>query len=171
MVAITEQPAPRKRDASWISFLSVAAAILLPAYLLSYNVVFTEGEVLQGLYCLLLIIAGVSSLTAFYRRDVGITLVALSGGLLLTWQAYQSRKWAMIHEDITSIVTSAMKQHKKSGTYPKSIDDLKFEHSFVREHIHGFSSDADGFRISYFINQPGITYSYSSIDGFWYYPD
>jgi hypothetical protein len=163
-------PTP-KSDASWLAFLTAAVAILLPAYLLGYNVVFTEGELMQGLYYLVLILVGCSALSAFYRRDVGIISVAILGGLLLTWQASQSRKWAMIHEDVAAIVTAAMKQHKETGSYPKSIDDLKFTHSFVRDHIHGFTSDGNSFRVSYFINQPGITYSYSSMDGFWYYPD
>ncbi|MBK8094405.1 MAG: hypothetical protein IPK32_21185 [Verrucomicrobiaceae bacterium] len=169
-----EKPDPHpnpKSDASWLSFLTVAIAILLPSYFLGYNVVFTEGEVMQGLYYLVLILVLCTTLSAFYRRDVGIISVAIMGGLLLTWQTSQSRKWAMIHEDVTAIITAAMKQHKETGAYPKSINDLKFTNSFVRAHIHDFTSDSSGFRINYFINQPGITYSYSSIDGFWYYPD
>lgn len=169
-----EQPAQNttvRKDASWLAFVLATAAILTPAYLLGYNTLFTEGEVIQGLYYLVLAGAAVGALAALYRRNVGIIVVSLLGGLLLCWQAYQSRKWAMIHEDIAAIVTAAMKRHKTNGTYPTRMDELQFQHPFVRDHIHGFSSDSSGFSISYFINQPGITYSYSSTDGFWYYPD
>jgi hypothetical protein len=31
--------------------------------------------------------------------------------------------------------------------------------------------EGNGFRVSYFMNQPGITYWYSSKTGFGYYPD
>jgi hypothetical protein len=165
------QPPMTRRDASWFSFVSVAVAVLLPAYLAGYNVVYTEGEVLQGLYYVLFVIAGISGLSAFYRRNLGIALVAVFGGSLLTWQGYQSRKWAMIQEDITDIVAAAMKKHRETGAFPETMDELKFRHPFVRDHIYRFSSDGAKFSISYFINKPGITYLYSSEDGFSYYPD
>ena len=160
-----------RQDASWFSFVCVTLAVMLPACLLGYNVVYTDGEQMQLVYYLVLILAGLSALAAIRRRDVAIVLVAFLGGALLTWQAWQLRKWALIHEDITAIVTAALKQFRETGSYPKSVDDLSFQHPFVKEHISGFSSDTTGFSINYFINQRGISYSYSSKEGYWYYPD
>jgi len=42
----------------------------------------------------------------------------------------------------------------------------------VKSHIYDLVSDeTNGFRITYFMNDPGITYWYSSRSGFGYYPD
>ena len=77
----------------------------------------------------------------------------------------------MIHEDITSLIAQANKTRKTTGSFPPSIDSFTFSHPFVKSHIYSYAASADAFSVTYFMNDPGVTYSYSPGDGFFYYPD
>jgi hypothetical protein len=159
-------------DVSWPLLLAVAAMVIICLCLLHYNVLYTEGEVMQGLFALLICLVGGSVLIGFYRRGVALWCVTLLGGSMLVWQAYQSRKWAMIHEDIIAIAQFAEESKVKVGDYPANLDGYTFKHVQTKAHIYGLSADeTNGFRITYFMNDPGITYWYSSKSGFGYYPD
>jgi hypothetical protein len=81
-------------------------------------------------------------------------------------------KWTVIHEDIIAIVRFAEDVKRDTGHYPQSLDGYTFKTARVKSHIYGFGPDeVDGFRLIYFMNDPGITYWYSSKAGFGYYPD
>jgi hypothetical protein len=152
--------------------LSIGAVVVGSLSLLRYNVIYTEGEVMQGLFTLLVSLVAACVLIGLHRRRTAIWCVTLLGGVLLLWQAYQTRKWAVIHEDIVAIVRFAEDSKSKTGQYPASLDGYAFKSPQVRTHILGLRSDeTTGFRIIYFMNDPGITYWYSSKTGFGYYPD
>lgn len=127
---------------------------------------------MQALFTLLICLVGGFVLIGFYRRSVALWCVSLLGGSMLIWQAYQSRKWAMIHEDIIAIVQFAEESKAKAGYYPTNLDGYTFRHRQVRSHIYDLGADeTNGFRITYFMNDPGISYWYSTKSGFGYYPD
>lgn len=152
--------------------LTVGAVIVGSLYFLRYNVVYTEGEVMQALFTLLVGVVAACILIGFHRRRTAIWCVTLLGGPLLLWQAYQIRKWAVIHEDIIAIVRLAEDSKSKTGHYPTGLEGYTFKNSQVESHIYGVGSDeTNGFRITYFMNDPGTTYWYSSKTGFGYYPD
>jgi hypothetical protein len=140
--------------------------------LLSYNVLCTEGEVMQGLFILLVGLVAGFVLIGFHRRKTAAWCVIVLGGVLLLWQTYQCRKWAMIHEDIVAIVQFVEDAKSKTGHYPTTLDGYCFKRVWVSSHIYRFEpEEAEGFRLTYFLNNPGITYWYSSDTGFGYYPD
>lgn len=160
------------QDNSWPLLLTIAAVMVGSLSLLQYNVIYTEGEVMQGLFTLLIGLVAACALIGFYRRKVAVWCVVLFGGSLLLWQAYQIRQWALIHEDVVAIVRFAEDLKTKTGHYPSDLEGYVFKNPQVKTHIYRLSLDeAQGFRISYFMNQPGITYWYSSKEGFNYYPD
>jgi hypothetical protein len=152
--------------------LSIAAVEVSALWLLRYNVLYTEGEVMQALFTLLVFLVAGCTLIGFYRRSIALWCVTMLGGGLLLWQAYQNRKWAMIHEDIVAIVQFAEESKSRTGHYPAGLNGYTFKHARVKSHIYDLVSDeTNGFRITYFMNDPGITYWYSSRTGFGYYPD
>lgn len=162
----------KARDVSWLMLLTITVVIAGSLHLLSYNVIYTEGEVMQGLFRLLVILTAGSLLLGFYRRRIAFWCITLLGGFLLLWQAYQTRKWAVLHEDIVGLVRFAEDAKTKSGRYPASAEGYAFKNEWVKSHIYGFEpEEAHGFRITYFMNDPGISYWYSSKTGFDYYPD
>lgn len=127
---------------------------------------------MQGLFALLTGVVACCVLIGFHHRTIALWCVTSLGGCLLLWQSYQNRKWVIIHEDIISIVQFAEELKNKTGHYPASLDEYAFKNIGVKSHIHGFVSDeTNEFRITYFMNDPGISYWYSSKSGFGYYPD
>ena len=162
----------KTQDASWLMLLTIAVIFVGSLYLLSYNVLYTEGEVMQGLFTLLVFLVAGCVLLGFYRRRIAIWCVTLVGGALLLWQSFQSRKWAQIHEDVIGIVQFVEDLKSKTGRYPASIDGYTFKRPWVKSHIDGFGpEETGGFRIGYFMNDRGISYWYSSKTSFGYYPD
>lgn len=152
--------------------LTIGAVVVGSLWLLRFNVLYTEGEVMQGLFTLLVGLVAACVLLGFHRRRTAMWCVTLLGGSLLLWQAYQTRKWAVIHEDIVAIVRFAEDSKSKTGHYPASLEGYVFKSPGVKAHIYEVGADeTNGFRITYFMNNPGITYWYSSKMGFGYYPD
>jgi hypothetical protein len=157
---------------SWPTLIGVAGGFVISLWLLRYNVLYTEGEVMQGLFTLLVMAVGACVLIGFQHRGLALWCVTLLGGSLLLWQAYQSRKWVIIHEDVLRIVSFAEEINSKTGHYPTNLNAYVFRNPGVKRHIYAVQSDkTNGFRITYFMNDPGITYWYSSKNGFGYYPD
>lgn len=160
------------QDVSWLLLLSIAAVIVGSLCLLQHNVFYTEGEVMQGLFTLLVGLVAGCILIGFHRRTTAMWCVTLLGGWLLLWQTYQNRKWALIHEDIVAIVQFAEESKSKTGHYPANLEGYTFKNARVRSHICRWDSDeTNGLRFWYFMNDVGITYWYSSKTGFGYYPD
>ena len=174
---IRQMKAPKQeisppQDVSWLMLLSIGAVVVGSLSLLRHNVLYTEGEVMQGLFTLLAGVVAACVLIGFHRRRAAIWCVTLLGGSLLLWQAYQTRKWAVIHKEIVSLVRFAEDSKSKTGHYPMSLKGYVFKNPRVRAHIYDFGSDdTNGFRLTYFMNDPSITYWYSSKTGFGYYPD
>jgi len=167
-----KQESRQTNDMSWLMLLFIAAVVVGSLGLLQYNVVYTEGEVMQGLFTLLVFLTLGSVLIGFYRRVIAAWCVVLLGGSLLLWQTYQTRKWAMIHEDIVSVVRFAEDTKTKTGRYPTNLEGYTFKRQWVKSHIYSFGpNEADGFGVTYFMNDSGISYWYSSKTGFGYYPD
>ena len=152
--------------------LALAGLMVGALVLLHPNVIYTEGEVMQGLYTLLVAVLAGSVLIGIGSRRVAFWVVLVLGGTLLLWQLNQSRRWAQLHEEVVSIIRHSEDVRQKSGAYPTNLAGYVFKHQWVEANIADVFSNADhGFRISYFLNQPGITYWYSAKSGFGNYPD
>lgn len=161
-----------KREISWTLLSSLGFAILLPLHLLGYNVIYTEGEVMDGLFSLLTFaLAGAAALISVHSRRNAAFLLIVAGGLLLIWQSYQLRKWAMIHEEVTGIIRHVGKIKNTTGNYPDTIEGYSFKHTGLKRHISGYTTEPSNFHLSYFMNNPGTEYWYDSKNGFGYYPD
>jgi len=159
-------------DISWLLLIAISTVVVGSIGLLQFNVLYTEGEVPEALYRLLVFVTLGLVFTGFYRRIVAAWLVVSLGGALLLWQAYQTRKWAMIHEDIVSVIRFAEDTKTKTGRYPMNLQGYTFKRQWVKSHIYSFGpNEGDGFGITYFMNDPGTSYWYSSKTGFGYYPD
>jgi len=111
------------QDVSWLMLLSIGAVVVGSLWLLRHNVLYTEGEVMEGLFTLLVGLVAACVLLGFHRRRTAIWCVTLLGGSLLLWQAYQTRKWAVIHEDIVAIVRFAEDSKNKTGSIRRAWRD------------------------------------------------
>ena len=162
----------KPQDVSWLMLLAIAAIMVGALHLLSYNVIYTEGEVMQGLFKGLVFATASFVLIGVYRRRIAVWCIALLGGFLLLWQANQLRNWSMLHEEVVAIIKFAEDERGKTGIYPASLEGYSFKTGWVKSHIYNFgTNNSGGLGITYFMNDPGITYWYSSKTGFGYYPD
>lgn len=137
---------------------------------LAHNTLYTEGEVMQGLYWLLVYANIPICAVALWKPRIGAWISFGLGALLLPWQASENRKWALIHEEIFAIIDHVEAAKKKDGAYPSTLGDYEYHRPWIREHVlYGVSEGA--YRLSYFMDNKGISYWYDPQGGFGYYPD
>jgi hypothetical protein len=160
-----------EKDLSWTLFLAICAGFLLPLWLVGYCVVYTEGEVMHGMFRGLTVLAGLLVLIGFHRRKLAAAWVAGICGVLLIWQSWQIRKWAIIHEDVMGLVWHVQEFNRETGAFPESIKGYTFNRAWVEHHIMNYRAEGSKFGLVYFMNDPGTSYWYDSESGFGYYPD
>jgi hypothetical protein len=160
-----------EKDLSWTLFLAICAGFLLPLWLVGYCVVYTEGEVMHGLFRGLTVLAGMLVLLGFRRRKLAAAwVVAVCGGLLI-WQTWQIRKWAMLHEEMLELVWYLEETKRDKGAYPESIDGYGFRRAWVKNRVINYRMEGAKFGFTYFMHYPGTSYWYDSENSFGYYPD
>ena len=138
--------------------------------LLAHNTLYTEGEVMQVRYWLLVGANIPILICALWKPRIGLWAAVALGALLLPWQAAENRKWAVIHEEILAIVNYIDSQKEAEGGYPPTLDDYEYQRPWIRERVsYGVSDGA--YRLSYYMDDPGISYWYDPEGGFGYYPD
>ena len=160
-----------EKDLSWTLFLAICAGVLLPLWFVGYCVVYTEGEVMVGMFRGMTVLAGLLVLIGFHRRKLAAAWLVATCGALLIWQSWQIRKWAMIHEDVIGLVRHAQECKREKGGFPESIEAYSFNRAWVKHHIMNYRVEGSKFSLVYFMNNPGTSYWYDSESGFGYYPD
>ena len=137
---------------------------------LFHNVLYTEGELMQGLYWLLVALNIPIFLVAMWKPRFGLWAGIALGALLLPWQTAENRKWAQIHEEVIEIVRFAEAAQDSSGTYPDALTDYEFHRDWAEQHIE-YNGEGESYRILYFMDDKSISYWYEPEGGFGYYPD
>lgn len=160
-----------EKDFSWPLFLAICAAVLLPLWFVGYCVVYTEGEVMHGMFRGLAVLAGLTVLIGFRRRKLAAAWVVGICGTLLIWQSWRIRKWAMLHEEVIGLVRHLQAFKRENGGFPESINGYSFNRAWVKHHIMNYRSEGSEIRFVYFMDDPGTSYWYDSGSGFGYYPD
>jgi len=154
----------------WPLLLALAAVILGTACLMARNTIYTEGEVMEGLYRLSIGVVAAMLLLGFFNRNLTAWMILGCGGAMILWQANQTRRWGKLHEEVIAIVDDANREKRETGSYPLSLGGWAFRHPEFRDHIHyGFHEGK--LYIGYHLNDPGISYWYREDSGFGYYPD
>lgn len=159
----------RSRGPSWPLLIALAAVICGTAALMSRNVYYTEGEVMRGLYRLAVGGTALLLMLGFANRSLAAWLIVLCGGFLILVQANQQRRWALLHEEMVTIVAYLEKEKRETGHYPESLAGYTPWHEEFRDHV-SYSVTGGKMNLSYFLNDPGVSYWYQE-DGFGYYAD
>jgi hypothetical protein len=137
---------------------------------LAHNTYYTQGEFTQLLYCLLISLNLPLIGMTLWRPRVGLWCASALAGLLLPWQGFQNIKWAMLQEEVVGIMHFVELKKKHDGHYPDELSGYEFQQDWTAANI-SFSHEDENYRISYFMSQPGIAYTYDSSSGFGYYGD
>jgi hypothetical protein len=154
----------------WPLLLALAGVILGTACLMARNTIYTQGEVMEGFYRLSIGVVAAMLLLGFLNRNLTAWMILCSGGALILWQANQTRRWGMLHEEVLGIVAHANGEKAKKGAYPDGLVGYSFQHPEFRDHI-GYMMQEGKLYIGYHLNGPGISYWYREDSGFGYYPD
>ena len=138
--------------------------------LLAHNVLYTEGEIIQGLYWILvwfnLPLLAIALWEPRWGLWGGLTLAAL----LLPWQTSANRKVAQIHEEVIHIIRFVESKQETNGDYPVTLADYEYRRDWVARHI-AYEAEDGAYQLAYFANDDSISYWYTPESGFDYYPD
>lgn len=111
---------------SWPLLLAISGVITGTAALMVRNVIYTEGEVMQPVFGLLVVILGLMPGVGFFNRTWAAWLILTCGGAMILWQANQTRRWGILHEEIFGIVAYAENVMRSTGSYPPDLGAIDF---------------------------------------------
>jgi hypothetical protein len=152
----------------------VSFAVILPTefYCVS-SALATQGEVMQGLLRLLLWTNALwVGLFWWFPRAALAGLLAL-GLLIMPYQVALLDRLTRLNAEMTVLVDSRLRLRAEGKPLPSRLEDYKFSDPRLRRFVYSYKVEEDGrdFSLHYFVVQPGITHSYSSKTGWFYYPD
>ena len=138
--------------------------------LLAHNVLYTEGEIMQGLYWILVWFNLPLLAIALWKPRWGLWGGLTLAALLLPWQTSANRKVAQIHEEVIHIIRFVESKQETSGDYPVTLADYEYRRDWVERHI-AYEPEDGAYQLTYFANDDSISYWYTPELGFDYYPD
>lgn len=104
--------------------------------------------------------------------------MALAGALavalaIVPYQVALLSRLTWLNKEIMSLVDARLRLRAEGKPIPATLEDFEFSNPEVKRFIHSYQVEDAGrdFFVSYFVVQPGITHSYSSKTGWFYYPD
>lgn len=158
---------------SWPMLITAALVLIGSLGLLSHGVLYTQGEVVEGLFAFLVgsLIVIVLLTAACGARRAAMWLLLGVGGCLLLWQCRQHQRWLSLHEEVLGVIRHVAEERKQHGAYPADLSAYHFTHPEFADHLGYGRSGADSFGLTYFLNDSHISYWYYSDSGFGYYPD
>ena len=138
--------------------------------LLAHNVLYTEGEIIQGLYWILVWFNLPLLAIALWKPRLGLWGGLTLAALLLPWQTSANRKVAQIHEEVIHIIRFVESKQETNGDYPVTLADYEYRRDWVERHI-AYEAEDGAYQLTYFANDNSISYWYTPESGFDYYPD
>ncbi len=153
---------------------AASGTVLLPTeYYCVASALETQGEVMQAL---LLMLLGANALGVglfwWFPRAALAGLLA-SGLLILPYQVALLDRLTRLNTEMTRLVDSRMRLRAEGKPVPANLDDYQFSDPRLRRFVYRYIVEDDGrdFSLHYFVVQPGITHSFNSKTGWFYYPD
>ena len=153
---------------------AASGMVLLPSeYYCVSSALETQGEVMQAL---LLMLFGANALWVglfwWFPRAALAGLLAI-GLLILPYQVALLDRLTRLNTEMTRLVDSRLRLRAEGKPIPLSLDAYEFSDPRLRRFVYSYIVEDDGrdFSLHYFVVQPGITHSFSSKTGWFYYPD
>jgi hypothetical protein len=133
----------------------------------------TQGEVMQALLKMLLWANMLwVGLFWWFPRAAQAGLLAI-GLLIMPYQVALLDRLTRLNAEMACLVDSRLRLRAEGKPIPLGLDDYQFSDPRLRRFVYSYKVEEDGrdFSLHYFVVQPGITHSYSSKTGWFYYPD
>lgn len=133
----------------------------------------TQGEVMQALLGALVWSNVIWICLGVWSPRASLVALLVTALLIIPYQVFLLGRLTWLNTEMMQLVDARLRLRAEGKAIPATLDDFKFSDPDVKQFIHGYGASEDGkdFSISYFVVQPGITHSYSSKTGWFYYPD
>jgi hypothetical protein len=164
--------APRKREG--LALFMLGLLVLIPTEIWCVqSALETQGEVMQAmLWTLFLSNAIWICLGGWFPRaaSVGLLATALT---IIPYQVFLLERLTRLNTEMMQFVDARLRLRAEGKPIPATLDDYEFSHPKMKRFIYSYKIMDDGknFFLAYFVVQPGITHSYDSKTGWFYYPD
>jgi hypothetical protein len=160
---------------SWLRVIFLlAGVVLLPTeFYCVVSALETQGEVIQGLLWMLLWLNVVWMALFWWFPRLALGGLFAMGLLIMPYQVLLLDRLTRLNAEITRLVDSRLRLRTEGQPVPSTLDDYKFSDPQLRRFIGSYGVDENGrdFYISFFVVDPGISHSYNSKTGWFYYPD
>jgi hypothetical protein len=157
-----------------LPFILLTGALIPLEFLCALLAYETLGEITSGIYFigiiginLLLIVLAFRYLTVSALGVVGLAL------LIIPYQIMLGNRLMRVQAETTRIVSFAYEQKAKSGTFPSDLSGYAFYDVEMKPYIQSYELGEVNkqFTVFYRIGTESSSHSYSSKDGWGYYPD
>jgi hypothetical protein len=152
----------------------VSGTLILPAefYCLS-SALETQGEVMQALLKMLLWANVLWVGLCWWFPQAALAGLLAIGLLIIPYQVALLDRLTRLNTEMMGLVDSRLRLRAEGKPIPLDLDDYKFSDPRLRRYVYSYEVEDDGrdFSLHYFLVQPGITHSYHSKTGWFYYPD
>ncbi|MEM8546052.1 MAG: hypothetical protein AAGF66_18905 [Cyanobacteria bacterium P01_H01_bin.119] len=119
---------------------------------LAHSVRYTEGEIVQLLYWMMVILNVPLMAIALWKPRWGLWGGVLLGALLLPWQTADNRKLAQVHAEVLNIIRFVEAEQVRSGAYPATLAGYEFQRDWTAHHIE-YGRQGGLYRLSYFVDE------------------
>lgn len=164
--------APRKRDGLAVFLLGLLVLVPTEIWCVQ-SALETQGEVKQAMLWALFWLNVVWIGVGVWSPRVALIGLLVTALMIVPYQVFLLDRMTRLNSEMMQLVDARLRLRAEGKPIPSTLDDFKFSYPDVKRFIHGYGVSEDGkdFSISYFVVQPGITHSYSSKTGWFYYPD
>jgi hypothetical protein len=156
-----------------ILFAASGLVILPTEFYCVSSVLETQGEVMQALLKMLFWVNALwVGLFWWFPRAALAGLLAM-GLLIVPYQVALLDRLTRLNAEMSRLVDARLRLRAEGKPIPLNLDDYKFSDPRLRRYVYSYEVEENGrdFSLHYFVAQPGITHSYSSKTGWFYYPD
>lgn len=132
----------------------------------------TQGEVMQGLLQLLIWVNALwVGIFWWYPRTALAGLLAV-GLLVIPYQVALLDRLTRLNTEMTRLVDSRLRLLTEGKLIPPTLEDYEFSDLSLKKFTsYRVAENGREFQVYYFVVNSGISHSYDSKTGWFYYPD
>jgi len=130
----------------------------------------TAGEISSGLFGFVVVVGNLIVFASVLLRRPRLTAWLLAILVLLTcpYPVFLRIKLSMLESEAKRIIAFADGVKRQTGAYPADLSNYPFRRQWTSS---SFRFSPDGFRLSWWAVQPGVSHWYTPAGGIGFYPD
>lgn len=171
----TQPDQPRQRtERKGMTACLLGLLVLLPTeFWCVQSALETQGEVMQALLGALMWSNAAWVILLVWSPRAALVGLLATALMIVPYQVALLARLTRLNTEIAKLVDARLRLRAEGSSLPPTLDDYTFSDPELKQFIYDYGVEEGGkdFYISYFVVQPGITHSFSSKTGWFYYPD